>query len=148
MTKSYNKKTVEILNSLSPILDKINETDHRHRVLFLKTSLSSTLRIRSDGCPREDNRTSLWRLFTRFNSTTEWKNRHQSVIHPWVLERVFGGGMLFPLNQFFFFRMLAQSYTPNIYTLTPILLLYKPFTIVLHKRLCAYLFRAAHTPAC
>ena len=27
-------------------------------------------------------------------------------------------------------------------------LLYNPFTIVLHKRLSAYLFRAAHTPAC
>ena len=30
----------------------------------------------------------------------------------------------------------------------PIPLLYNPFTIVLHKRLSAYLFRAAHTPAC
>ena len=48
----------------------------------------------------------------------------------------------------FFFRMLAQSYTPNIYTPTPIPLLYNPFTIVLHKRLSAYMFRAAHTPAC
>ena len=44
--------------------------------------------------------------------------------------------------------MLAQSYTPNIYTPTPIPLLYNPFTIVLHKRRSAYLFRAAHTPAC
>ena len=35
---------------------------------------------------------------------------------------------------FFFFRMLAQSYTPNIYTPTPIPLLCNPFTIVLHKR--------------
>ena len=42
----------------------------------------------------------------------------------------------------------AQSFTPNIYTPTPIPLLYNPFTIVLHKSLCAYLFRAAHTPAC
>ena len=47
-----------------------------------------------------------------------------------------------------FFRMLAQSYTPNIYTPTPISLLYNPFTIVLHKRLSAYPFRAAHTPTC
>ena len=39
----------------------------------------------------------------------------------------------------FFFRMLAQSYTPNIYIPTPIPLLYNPFTIVLHKRLSAYL---------
>ena len=47
----------------------------------------------------------------------------------------------------FFFRMLAQSYTPNIYTPTPILLLYNPFTIVLHKRLSAYLSvsSCAHT---
>ena len=45
----------------------------------------------------------------------------------------------------FFFRMLAQSYTPNIYTPTPIPLLYNPFTIVLHKRLSAYMFRAAQT---
>ena len=36
---------------------------------------------------------------------------------------------------FFFFRMLAQSYTPNIYTPTPIPLLYNPLTIVLHKSL-------------
>ena len=35
----------------------------------------------------------------------------------------------------------------NIYTPTSISLLYNPFTIVLHKRLSAYLFRAAHTPA-
>ena len=48
---------------------------------------------------------------------------------------------------FFFFRMLAQSYTPNIYTPTPIPLLYNPFTITLHKRLRAYMVRAAHTPA-
>ena len=47
----------------------------------------------------------------------------------------------------FFFRMLAQSYAPNIYIPTPIPLLYNPFTIVLHKRPSAYLFRAAHTPA-
>ena len=40
--------------------------------------------------------------------------------------------MIFVL--FFFFRMLAQSYTPNSYTPTPIPLLYNPFTIVLHKR--------------
>ena len=46
------------------------------------------------------------------------------------------------------FRMLAQSYTPNIYTPTPIPFLYNPFTIVLHKRLSACLFRAEHTPAC
>ena len=49
---------------------------------------------------------------------------------------------------FFFFRMLAQSYTSNNYTPTPIPLLYNPFTIVLHKSLCAHPFRAAHTPAC
>ena len=47
-----------------------------------------------------------------------------------------------------FFRMLAQSYTPNIYTPTPIPLLYNPFTIALHKSLKAYPFRAAYTPAC
>ena len=46
---------------------------------------------------------------------------------------------------FFFFRMFAQSYTPNIYTPTPIPLLYKPFPIVIHKRRSAYLFRAART---
>ena len=39
----------------------------------------------------------------------------------------------FQSSLFFFFRMLAQSYTPNIYTPTPIPLLYNPFTIVLHK---------------
>ena len=49
---------------------------------------------------------------------------------------------------FFFFRMLAQSYVPNIYTPTPIPLLYSSFTIVLHKGLRAYPFRAVHTPAC
>ena len=41
----------------------------------------------------------------------------------------------------FFFRMLAQSYTRNIHTPTPIPLFYNPFTIVLHKRLSAYPFR-------
>ena len=51
-------------------------------------------------------------------------------------------------NGVFFFRMLAQSYTPNIYIPTPIPLLYNPFTIVLHKSLRAYPFRAAHTLAC
>ena len=49
---------------------------------------------------------------------------------------------------FFFFRTLALSYTPNIYTPTPIPLLYNPFTIILHKRRSAYLFQAEHTPAC
>ena len=45
--------------------------------------------------------------------------------------------------------MLTQPYTPNIYTPTPIPLLYNnPFTIVLHKRISAYPFRAAHAPAC
>ena len=29
----------------------------------------------------------------------KWKNRHQPVIHPWVLERVIGGGMPFHINQ-------------------------------------------------
>ena len=48
----------------------------------------------------------------------------------------------------FFFCMLAQSYTPNIYTPTPIPFLYHPFTSVLDKRLSAYLFRAAHTHTC
>ena len=36
----------------------------------------------------------------------------------------------------------------TIYTPTPIPLPYNPFTIVLHKRLSAYMFRAPHTPAC
>ena len=49
---------------------------------------------------------------------------------------------------FFFFCILAQSYTSTIYTPTPIPLLYIPFTIVLHKSLRAYPFRAAQTPAC
>ena len=50
----------------------------------------------------------------------------------------------------FFFCTLAQSYTPNIYTPTPFPLLYSPnpFTIIRHKRHSAYLFQAAHTPAC
>ena len=49
---------------------------------------------------------------------------------------------------FFFFRMLAQSCTPNIYTPTPIPLLYNPFTIVLHKRRSAYISVPSCEHAC
>ena len=52
------------------------------------------------------------------------------------------------VNFVFFFRMLAQSYRQTFLYPTPIsLLLYYPFTIVLHNRLNTYLFRTAHTPA-
>ena len=44
----------------------------------------------------------------------------------------------------FLSRMLAQSYTPNIYTPTPNPLLYNHFTIVLHESLCPHLSR----PSC
>ena len=33
------------------------------------------------------------------NNNNSVKNNHQPVIHPWVLERVFGGGMPFHTNQ-------------------------------------------------
>ena len=39
---------------------------------------------------------------------------------------------------------ICQTFLPQ--PLIPTL--YNTFTIVLHKRLCAYLLRAAHTPAC
>ena len=43
---------------------------------------------------------NLCQHLTRFNSTTKRKNRHQPVIHPWVLEQVFGEEMPFHTNQF------------------------------------------------
>ena len=62
-----------------------------------------------------------------------------------------GWGPFFIISResfFFFFRihMLAQSHTPNIYS-PPLFHYYNPFTIVSHKRLSAYLFRAALGPA-
>ena len=52
------------------------------------------------------------------------------------------------LRSYLFFRVLAQSYTPNIYTSIPTPSLYNPLTIVLHKRLSAPPSRTAHTPTC
>ena len=49
---------------------------------------------------------------------------------------------------YYYFRMLAQSYTPNLYTpplYTVFIIFYYPFTIVLHNRLNTYPFRAART---
>ena len=74
-----------------------------------------------------------------------WRNaRSQSIASSYRLSALLRGFFFFRI----FFRMLAQSNTPNIYTPTPIPLLYNLFTIVLHKRLSTYMFRAAHTPAC
>ena len=65
---------------------------------ILKTSLSSTLKLGSNVCSRVDNQTTGDTLqdLTRPHSR---KKRHQPVIHPWVLERVFGGRMPFHTNQ-------------------------------------------------
>ena len=50
-------------------------------------------KLRSDVCPRVDNQTSGDTL--QVNSTTSGKITMASVIHPWVLEPVFSGGMPF-----------------------------------------------------
>ena len=63
-------------------------------IIFYFENLSSTL-ARVGGLPQS-------RHFTRFNSTTKGKiaRCHQPVIHPWVLEQVFGVGMPYHTNQF------------------------------------------------
>ena len=47
--------------------------------------------------PRVDSQTS---GDTLQDLTRKWKNRHQPVIYPWLLERDFGSGMPFHTNQF------------------------------------------------
>ena len=70
---------------------------HHHHPLFWKRRfLPRWDRVRRLLQCRQPN---LWRNFTSLNSTIKWKNRHQPVIHPCVLERVFCGGMPFHTNQ-------------------------------------------------
>ena len=64
-----------------------------------------------------------------------------------ILSLIISNPKFHPSIILFFFRMLAQSYIPNIYTPTPIPLLYNPFTIVLHSSLSKFSFyhiRALH----
>ena len=113
-------------------------------------------KLAMDNCSLCGSRQTNKRVLSHGNSPqtfSRFKTRHDNILRilaDWISEKSKPNSVIHVDLEvfFFFFRMLAQSFTPNIYTPTPIPLLYNPFTIVLHKSLCAYLFRAAHTPAC